>query len=153
LDNPERLFRALAGRWQLLRKVDPGGRLSGHATFTEEGEDTYHYREEGELTLDRHDDGLEATRDYIFHLEHATIAVYFGDGPDKGKLFHHLDFHGLTRAEADHQCGQDHYHSLYEFDFPEEFRITHTVKGPRKDYVSRSVYRREESGESDAKKD
>lgn len=50
-------------------------------------------------------------------------------------------------AEADHLCVKDMYETKYRFPLKgialHAFQCTHTVKGPNKDYVALTDYRRE----------
>jgi hypothetical protein len=129
------IFRMLQGAWAFDRQVTPGGAMIGRAVFNQAGVGVYDYDEAGKWALD---DGTlgEFSRRYSYRLIDDQIHVYYADGVDNGKLFHVLDVTDERVAQAEHLCGQDLYKSKYEFDLPNNFKITHAVKGPKKDYVS-----------------
>ena len=74
-------------------------------------------------------------------------------------LFHDLSFaapeeareEGACVAKADHLCVDDMYDTQYRFRMKgialQGFQVTHTVKGPSKDYVAMSDFRREVKGQ------
>jgi hypothetical protein len=70
-------------------------------------------------------------------------------------LFHNLEIIPPTndadplepwRAKSSHSCIDDLYDVIYEFRFKgvglEEWSLEYSVKGPAKDYIIKSVYRR-----------
>ena len=132
---PTETFNQLQGAWRFERKITPGGVMRGDAVFNQAGTDAYDYEEQGRWTLD---DGTvgEFSKRYSYRVINDDIHVYYADGVDNGKLFHVLEFDGIGQARAEHLCGQDLYVSAYKFTLPEKFQVTHTVQGPKKDYVS-----------------
>ena len=63
---------------------------------------------------------------------------------ESGELFHRVllvQDGDVLRGEAEHLCGADLYASTYEIG-DGGFAVRHRVKGPRKEYVMRTVYRR-----------
>ena len=139
----ESIFKNLNGTFDIERTITPHGRFVGQGRFTLDAQGIAYY-EKGDLTLE---DGrvIEgATKRYLYKLEADTIAVYFADGVDKGKLFHRLGFIDPNNAVASYPCGDDFYETTYAFDLPQGFTITHKVTGKKKDYTSMSVYRRKD---------
>lgn len=128
----------------------------------------YQYVEKGEFNADN---GLkfQATRRYVWRYDERAdvLGVWFakvGDDKRADYLFHELDFdipanNGGTgevvqgkegecvwRATSGHLCVDDYYDVAYEFRFRAielvEWSIGYTVKGPKKDYTIKGVYRR-----------
>ncbi|MEM6811941.1 MAG: DUF6314 family protein [Pseudomonadota bacterium] len=137
-----KIFQSLEGRWNLDRQITPHGHFSGEAVFSKIDDTSLAYSETGQLSLDSGDTLNDVSKRYIFSLKDEGISVYFDDGPDKGKLFHTLNFDQSGTAEADHFCKPDTYHSRYQFHSDVSFVITHDVSGPYKDYKIKSCYSR-----------
>ncbi|MFT6452010.1 MAG: hypothetical protein ACJA06_001498 [Halocynthiibacter sp.] len=141
------------GPWRLLREITdfsggPMGRMSGTARFDLAGPadliegavlaGDVVLRESGTLRLG---DGaaMAAQRSYIWRAMGDQIAVLFEDGRD----FHHFE-RGAVRPEAHHDCPPDIYDVRYEFaGWPGAWRAIWRVRGPRKDYESRTDFTRE----------
>lgn len=129
---PRRLSDFLGG-WSLDRRIDQAdggtGRFTGQARWTPEGAGML-YAETGQLALDGHPP-MQAERRYRWD---PGLIVRFEDG----RLFHTVPPLG---GRTSHWCDPDRYEAHYDFaDWP-IFRVTWTVRGPRKDYVMTSVYR------------
>jgi hypothetical protein len=137
-----KVFQALDGMWKIDRIIKPGGVMTGQAEFRPVSKTQYHYTERGRLTTEAGDVIEDVTRAYIYKFEDNTIQIYYADGPDNGALFQTLNFIDESCATAEHLCGQDLYKSEYQFNFPDSFTIKHVVKGPKKDYVSETVFTR-----------
>lgn len=134
-------FNALIGEWTIQRQISPGGVYAGRAIFMQHAEGNLLYKEHGVLTLDN-GTVLEPTKQYQWQIEQGAIAIYFDDGPTKGTHFQTLNFSDSKAAQAKHFCAPDDYVSAYTFNMPDHFEITHNVSGPKKSYISHSVYRR-----------
>ncbi len=137
--DPADVFLKLAGRWRIRRVIGAAG-LEGEAVFSPDGVNLL-YREQGILTLA---DGrsLEAERRYVFREAVQGFSVFFAERPFG--LFHEISL--LVEGEdlagqSSHTCGADLYLSRYVFG-GEGFRVTHRVRGPRKDYLSETAYDR-----------
>ena len=107
---------------------------------------------------------MTASRRYVYRYSEAKdrMSVWFVR-PDANLevdyLFHDVSFAAPAEsseecacvAEADHLCVQDMYETKYRFPMKgialRAFQVTHTVKGPGKDYVARSEFRREAKGQ------
>lgn len=137
-----RIFKTLLDTWELSRSIEPHGSFLGHAVFFQVDDRTLSYQEMGEMTLSEGHVLDDVQKRYIYKLEDDAIAVYFDDGPDKGKLFHRLKFDENGFAEAHHDCPPDTYHTKMQIKSAEEFEIEHVVKGPRKDYKISSHYKK-----------
>lgn len=140
---PGGCLERLTGKWLLSRHITPGGRMEGFAEFTRAEDDVWlRYHEQGELVLDS-GQRLHATRSFLFRALNEGFSVHFDD--ERASLFQEVC---VTRVEtlligqADHQCLEDRYSSVYEFSQDGTFSILHAVRGPRKDYISRTSFRR-----------
>lgn len=136
------LLDRLEGTWVLSRIIEAQATMTGRAAFNRQDADTLTYREEGRVQLA---DGksFDAHREYRFQRAPGGFTVYFAELPPR--VFHNIE---LMRAgdafigQATHLCTPDVYESAYCFRSDGTFSIRHTVHGPRKDYVSITVFKR-----------
>jgi hypothetical protein len=123
----------------------------------------YLYIESGTFTPTGAAQPITASRRYVYRYSEAEdrMSVWFVK-PDRNLevdyLFHEVSFaapeeaseEGACVAEADHLCVEDMYETKYRFPMKgialRAFQVTHTVKGPSKDYVAMSEFRREMKG-------
>ncbi len=117
--------------------------MHGTASFIVTSENEALYSESVTLALES-GHAMPATRRYFYRHESDGLAIYFDEAREN--LFHRLLLEeadgGLTAADR-HLCSPDRYDSRYEFLADGTFRVTHVVDGPRKSYVSRTVYVRQ----------
>lgn len=136
------VFDALAGAWTLARTIEGQAAMTGTAVFTPGEPGVLKYREEGRIRLA---DGKEfdGHREYLFERAPGGFVVHFAETPPR--LFHAI---GIVRdgdalaGSATHLCTPDTYDSSYRFLPDGSFEIRHTVRGPRKDYLSATVFTR-----------
>jgi hypothetical protein len=120
----------------------------------------YLYIETGTFTPSNSNTPITASRRYVYRYSEPKkeLSVWFVK-PDRNLevdyLFHNLNFappeeakeEGACVAKADHLCINDMYDTQYRFPMKgialHRFQCTHTVKGPSKDYVALTDYRRE----------
>lgn len=160
----------LTGAWHFSRRVSTGEVVSGVATLavlTAVGAESsrWAYHEEGELVTAA-GAALTATSEYIFALEGGILTVFFpdervfqravlavsdlvvsdlavGDLVDFGSGSGSDSVAPVCTGESTHVCGDDTYVSRYSFGADGgAWQVQHSVAGPRKDYVSATVYRR-----------
>ncbi|TLD23464.1 Eukaryotic peptide chain release factor subunit 1 [Venturia nashicola] len=164
------LFESLNGKWDMQRDIvnfrDDGfaGTVTGTARFETRNptsSDTaaeYLYVENGDF---RTTTGMvmHATRRWIWRYHdsaaiEAPISVHFvkADGETENYVYNMLTFPSkegsegadgelVLKARAEHPCGEDLYVSTYEFNTAiGKFEVQHEVKGPSKDYISRTTY-------------
>lgn len=141
--SPETVFDRLAGEWSLQRNIEGQATMSGVASFTLlETTGMLKYREEGRIRLA---DGKEfdGHREYVFERSPGGFVVHFAETPPR--LFHAIvivrDGDALA-GSATHLCTPDTYDSSYRFLPDGSFTIRHVVQGPRKDYLSATVFTR-----------
>ena len=118
----------------------------------------YLYIESGEFTTST-GYTMTASRRYVYRYSEADdeLSVWFvkpESNLEVDYLFHNLDFvkpaearkASALVAKADHLCVKDMYETEYRLPMKgvslREFEIVHEVKGPNKDYVSRTWYSR-----------
>lgn len=150
----------------------PSGNFEGSATFeTRLPSDKafsaeYLYNENGDfVTMDGMT--MRATRKYVYRYSRHQdkITVWFvkpEDGSTVDYLFHDMNFQGFLEerrkwttgdtaiklsAKGEHPCGQDYYTVEYWIPYngaiQEEWDVTITVLGPKKDYITTATYTRE----------
>jgi hypothetical protein len=130
------------GAWDLERTIEGQASMTGTAVLTPLETGMLKYREEGRIRLA---DGKEfdGHREYLFERAPGGFVVHFAETPPR--LFHAI---GIMRdgdalaGSATHLCTPDTYDSSYRFLADGSFAIRHTVHGPRKDYLSATVFRR-----------
>ncbi len=162
-------FRAMQGPWSIHRKLQsfipgfPSGSFDGTASFhprcptNPDYDAEYLYMESGEL---RTDSGLtlQANKRYVYRYKESTdkISAWFvkEDGLTVDYFFNQMSFEVSTGqdhargwvAKGEHLCGRDLYNSICEFRFRgaalDTFRIDYVVKGPKKDQVLETWYKR-----------
>ena len=124
----------------------------------------YLYIESGTFTPEN-GASITASRRYVYRYSESRkeLSVWFVK-PDRNLevdyLFHNLAFalpeeakeEGACVAQADHLCVKDMYETKYRFPLKgialHYFQCTHTVKGPNKDYVALTDYRRESKSQA-----
>lgn len=114
--------------------------MSGKARFSRTESGAALYCEAGVFRLDS-GESLSARQSYLYEAVEGGFTVRF---VESGELFHRVllvQDGEISRGEAEHLCGADLYASAYHFR-KGGFAVRHAVKGPRKDYVVRTVYRR-----------
>lgn len=135
-------LEGLLGEWRFERTIRGQGCMTGVAVLEPMGDGRVEYRESGELRLD---DGqrLRGEQRYVYERLKQGFAVRF-DGT--GELFHRVMFAGaeggVWKARAEHRCKADVYVSEYVFRGDGTFEVEHVVRGPRKNYVITTCYRR-----------
>ncbi len=143
----ERVMSVLKGCWSIDRTVEPGGHFAGTARFTPMPDGRLLYAETGTLRLP---DGteLEGGNRYIYTLRDGAIDVTFADGGNAGAHFIDVAFSPAQtgvwplQSAGRHLCRLDQYDAIFRVESPDRYTMTYVVCGPRKGYVSRSVYTR-----------
>jgi hypothetical protein len=139
------MLERLLGRWSLVREISGHGSMTGVATFEGVDANCALYRESGELRL-KGGETLRAEQRYVYAQVEGGFTVHFHD---TGELFQCVAFTAGEgdgwKGSASHRCKADVYDSEYCFGGDGTFLVRHAVRGPRKDYVIRTVYRRDEA--------
>lgn len=148
-----KIFRILKGAWRLRKLItDRRGhnsfKIKGKAVFSEVGENELLFKEKGEFDSPSAKNNVEvSSSEYLYVYEDESINVYFFDKGKRQGLFHKLNPEGRSESVfgCHHQCNRDSHSTEYHFFSDKKFQIKHTVLGPRKDYVSETIYEREMS--------
>lgn len=82
---------------------------------------------------------IKGEQRYCLKINAGTIQVFLETGDSKGKLFQTFDLRSPAAAQV-HLCGADMYTSSIERLESRKIEIVHRVKGPRKDYLMRTLY-------------
>lgn len=138
----ETRFKSLEGSWRLKREISTGETLEGKAVFEAISNAAFLMREEGQLIL-LNKVQIPAARLWYWHLCDGDILEVTYD-QTRLETYHlvnlersEIGWHG----EAQHLCGSDLYSGEYSFN-ENGFEIIQSVKGPKKDYLVRSIYLR-----------
>jgi hypothetical protein len=136
-------FEMLPGRWSFEREIPGQGSMKGTAVFELVSEGRAEYFEFGELAL-KNGERLRAERRYVYEVMHGGFKVHFHE---TGEIFERAVFveqkSGGWKASANHRCEKDFYESEYCFPIDGTFIVRHAVRGPKKDYLIRTIYRRD----------
>ncbi|MGA7886229.1 MAG: DUF6314 family protein [Acidobacteriaceae bacterium] len=135
----------LQGEWKFVREVPGKATMTGRARIEPTSADRARYDETARVRLA---DGTSLTGSQSYRYKRLAppangFEVLFAE---TGELFERLDFRsepdGSQRADAEHLCGPDRYVSQFVLDAEDRLLVEHTVTGPNKNYVVRTVYRR-----------
>lgn len=130
------------GSWIYQREFDNGTWGTGLAEF-KQNEDFLNYSEKGELILSN-GQKLKSARQYLYKFQEKGFDIYFFE--DQKSLFQSVKLklkNGIYNGIATHFCSNDVYVSQYSFFKNGSFEIVHNVKGPKKNYISKTVFYRE----------
>ncbi|WP_321363012.1 DUF6314 family protein [uncultured Celeribacter sp.] len=140
-----------AGLWSMAREIEDlragaFSELTGTCRFVAEEGGGLQQHEQGLLHLPGRQTPLQAERRYIWrstapHEVARDISVFFDDG----RFFHSFD-PNTSKPKAAHACAPDAYEVQYDFSDWPVWQADWRVTGPRKDYLSRSVFRPAQGG-------
>lgn len=150
------IFRAFhENKWtfkRILTGKPSDGTAHGQAQFSFSNPEELLYKEQGKLILSSNIP-LDITQKYLYVYDKSqdNLTVYFVDEKNqRGSIFHTINFQSKQSSDigwiatGEHLCSQDHYSAHYLFVFNginlSRFEITYTVKGPTKDYVSKTIF-------------
>lgn len=130
----------LVGSWTLQRTVADRrrcvrGTLQGRAVFTPDERDLF-LVETGRLRFGAFAGSAQCDYRYVFRTD-ARADIRFPDG-------RHFCSVSLSSGSCsvEHRCGSDHYHGTFIAMAPDCLRIEWNARGPAKDLVIKSWYRR-----------
>ena len=152
-------FKLLRGQWQVNRTIinalaDKPLLVEGTAVFKDflqaDGETALIYQEE--VTI-QHSDGQKtpAYQSYYYTLNPPNISVFFYKNEKQAGLFHNLFFDQITqdlKLLAHHPCGKDMHQIQYQLSKELSFSITYTVNGPKNNYVSTTIFKKQDLAQS-----
>ncbi|MFC6687923.1 DUF6314 family protein [Jhaorihella thermophila] len=130
-----------AGHWRIKRRIDDlraGQVIRGQGTATFVAVGARRLTCDEALTLElTGQKPLQGQRRYLWEGDEGAINVLFDDG----RFFHRIAL-GALRSEDLHDCPPDLYAGDYDFSNWPLWRARWRVRGPRKDYVMVTDYRR-----------
>ncbi|CAF4894358.1 unnamed protein product [Rotaria sp. Silwood1] len=151
------IFRSLnESKWtfeRILKGKPCDGIVHGQAQFNISQSNELIYKEQGKLILSS-EKQFDITQKYIYvyNKNEDVINVYFVDNNTNKRslIFHTIYFQSKNFlsnewiANGQHLCNQDYYFVSYLFVFNQinlsRFEIIYTVKGPTKDYISKTIF-------------
>ena len=139
------ILERLQGEWTFVREVPGKATMTGRARIDSTGKGRARYNETARVRLA---DGstLTGSQSYVYRRLPAPANGFDVLFAETGELFERLDFRsapdGSLRADAAHDCPPDRYVSIFTLDAEDRLAVEHTVTGPQKNYVVRTVYRR-----------
>lgn len=140
------VFDQLLGAWTFTRAVPGIASITGRAIILPLSGNLARYQETAEITL-ANGTMLHGTQRYLHRRLPPPINGFEILFPETVQLFERLEFHPSDAhtlcAAADHLCAADRYLSSYACDADDSWRVQHTVRGPKKNYILQTVYRRE----------
>ena len=151
-----RIYNLLTGSWKITRQIYGVGLLYGEALFEINPNNAAElfYSEKGIFQFNG-GKSLTATRKYVYRHINDDIYVYFDEERsflDDYRLFHRFNMNDLNVNEEQntfkfkdvHLCGEDTYNVMYKFNLEkhDEFLIEYNVKGPNKDYLSETIFKK-----------
>ena len=140
MNSKHSILKELIGSWSYEREFDNGSSGSGRACFERTNSNKLEYSEIGTLNLTTAAI-LKSKRKYYFIANKNKLEIYFFENPKTLFQSFELKSKGNTLiGKANHQCGSDHYASEYIFKSDGRFEITHEVRGPKKKYISKTIY-------------
>ncbi len=135
----------LQGEWKFVREVPGKATMTGRAHIAATSADRARYDETARVRL-ANGTALTGSQSYRYRRLPPPANGFEVLFAETGELFERLDFHsepdGSLRADAEHFCGPDRYVSQFVLDGQGRLLVEHTVTGPGKNYVVRTVYRR-----------
>lgn len=139
-------FAFFEGEWVFDRFITGSFAMKGFASFLpfQDVTPSYSYREDGEFTTP-HGDHFPFYRDYIYCLNPDSIDVYFASHQKKQGHFYRLNFSSDNKASGSHLCRDDFYKATYTFLNENNFSLQFEVKGPRKDFLIETTFKRLQS--------
>lgn len=139
------VFDWLLGDWVFTRNIPGYATATGQARIVREAEDRARYEEIAQVSLL---DGttLRGTQCYLYRRRPDSPSILEVFFCESGELFERLEFQldekGRLTAEAHFLCAADEYISEYTLEACQRLHVSHTVRGPRKNYQVETRYER-----------
>ena len=135
------------GDWRVQRVISGFGEIAGQATFqvNDVRDDYLDFKEAMVLSSAQNkgqDQKLNAFRTYQYRMTDEGFDIFFSDGATKGDLFLSFAFAQASVLTSHHLCIKDHYDAKFEFLSDNEFELSFSVIGPKKDYSIQTQFTR-----------
>jgi len=135
------LFKYFIGSWDINRIVGSVGTAQGIAKFILKENNSILFREDVKVNYNHSSKSESAYKEYIYDYneDNQKLTKKFMDD----RLFYELvpDF-SKSLAYGDHLCECDFYKATYIFLNEDNFVLSYDVKGPQKDYVIETKFKR-----------
>ncbi|TXR54685.1 DUF6314 family protein [Reinekea thalattae] len=130
------------GSWKVKRSITGFGEISGDARFRVNQDDP-DVLDFNEAMILPNSDKANAFRSYQYRIQKNGFDIFFSDGPDNGKLFLSFSFNKESTLTSHHLCIKDHYDARFQFNSENNFVLSFSVVGPKKDYQIHSTFHRD----------
>ena len=133
------------GDWKANRVISGFGEITGQATFqvNDQHDDYLDFQEAMVLpSAQNKEQKPNAFRTYEYRMTSEGFDIYFSDGATKGDLFLSFAFTQASILTSHHLCIKDHYDATFAFLSDDEFELSFSVVGPKKDYSIRTRFTR-----------
>ena len=131
------------GDWKLHRVISGFGEMAGQATFRlNSGNDPRLDYKEAVMLPSVGEQKANAFREYEYRMTDAGFDIFFSDGATKDQLFLSFVFAQASTLTSHHLCIKDHYNAEFVFLSDNEFELSFSVVGPKKDYSIQTRFTR-----------
>ncbi|MBD5772722.1 DUF6314 family protein [Marinomonas colpomeniae] len=132
------------GDWRIHRVISGFGEITGQAMFqlNNQNDKLLNYKEAVTLPSPSNNQKPNAFREYEYVMTDTGFDIFFSDGATKGELFLSFEFIHASILTSHHLCIKDHYDAKFEFLSGDEFQLSFTVNGPKKDYSIQTCFTR-----------
>lgn len=153
----QRIYEILRGSWIFTRTfavnkkmagMSDSDTVNGVADFQEVKPGILNYKEQGQWLTQNKVFPITKEYQYRYDNEKDIVNVYFLQQSLEPRLFHQITLKApdakssTIEASGEHQCAADNYKAHYLFTGNEQFTLFYYVKGPHKDYISKTVFKR-----------
>lgn len=119
------------GSWRFKREIsNPEVAMIGHAVFDQDG----HMSESANYHLC--DFKQECYQSYFYEFDQNSFYIL----KSNKQILHVFDMHDFPNFHHTHGCGKDYYSCDFKITSDASFEIFYIVKGPKKDYTSKTLY-------------
>jgi len=113
--------------------------MGGSAFFTPDESGQIYHNESGTFKYPQGEGDF--FQEYIYTLENESLVIYFAKNSKKQGHFLTLALNKSNQAFCQHLCKQDLYNAFFSFE-KNTFKTHFTVKGPRKNHVIKTIYKK-----------
>jgi len=139
---PKQIFESLDGKWSLLRSLGEHGIIHGTAIFDKSSNSSMLLYREDFLIKNFNQNTMQSYKEYEYYYDQGKIIKYFKPVNNKNLRFYELKFIENNFAIAVHICNLDRYEAEYRFYNLNNFKLKYYVKGPNKDYIIDTEFRK-----------
>lgn len=138
-----KMFSSLKGEWLLERFVyledNSLVTMTGAVDFSLLEKDSFKYQERVSIYFPDRTERIKGYKEYCYKYRKGGIEIYF---LESHLLFHRIIFKNSLIGTASHQCKEDVYSGLYNFNQKGTIKISYKVLGPSKNYTIETTLRK-----------